>query len=123
MIIGFEKETGTLTEYEKETLIPIFVKCLQRKKGKENAITNKMMCYKMQECGYNVCDSRVRKIINYIRVNHLVSGLVASGLGYYVADNPDEIKDYIQSLKGREEAIRAVREALEEQVGLSDNTA
>ena len=123
MIEGFNNETAPLNEYERETLLPIFVKCLQRKIGRDNAITNRMMCTKMEEYGYNVGETRIRKIINHIRTNNLIIGLVASGHGYYVADNPDEIKDYIQSLKGREEAIRAVREALEEQIWLSDDTA
>ena len=120
MIGGFENETGSLSEYEKETLLPIFVKCLQRKIGRENAITNRMMCTKMEEYGYKVGETRIRKIINHIRINNLISCLVASGNGYYVADNLKDIKEHIRSLKGREEAIKAVREALQEQAGLGD---
>lgn len=118
MIYGFENETGSLSEYEKETLLPIFIKCLQRKLGKDNAITNRMMCNKMQEYGYDVCETRIRKIINYIRVNNLISCLMASNKGYYVTNDPKEIKEYIRSLKGRVEAIMAVVRALEEQTGL-----
>lgn len=120
MIQGFEIETGSLNEYEKETLLPIMVKCLQRKIGKENAITNRMMCNKMQEYGYDVCETRIRKIINHIRVNNLINCLMASNKGYYVADNQREIKEYIRSLKGRVEAINAVIEAIQEQVGFDD---
>ena len=120
MIEGYNYETAPLTEYERETLLPIFVKCLQRKIGKENAITNKMMCNKMQEYGYKVGETRIRKLINHIRVNNLISCLVASGNGYYVADNPKDIKEHIRSLKGRVEAIMAVIGALQEQAGLSE---
>jgi hypothetical protein len=50
----------------------------------------------------------------------LISCLVASGNGYYVADNPKDIKEHIRSLKGRVAAILAVIEALQEQAGLGD---
>ena len=120
MIEGYKYETAPLTEYEKETLLPIFIKCLQRKIGKENAITNKMMCYKLEEYGYKVSETRIRKLINFIRTNNLISCLVASGNGYYVADNPKDIKEHIRSLKGRVAAILAVIEALQEQAGLGD---
>lgn len=120
MLNGFDKETAPLSEYEREILLPIMVKCLQRKIGKENAVTNKVMCAKMQEYGYDIGEVRVRKIINHIRVNNLISCLMASNKGYYIANDQKEIKDYIQSLKGRERAIKAVREALEEQMGLGD---
>ena len=69
MVKLFEKETAPLTEYERETLLPIMVKCLSRKKGKESAITNETMCEKMEEKGYKMSTARVRKIINHIRMN------------------------------------------------------
>lgn len=122
MIENFEKETNPLSEYEKETLLPIMVKCLERKIGKDNAVTNRMMCTKMEEYGYDICETRVRKIINNIRLNNYVSCLVATGKGYHVAETPEEVKEYIRSLKGREDAIKAVRVALEEQIGISDDS-
>lgn len=116
MLQGFEQQTGKLTDYEKNTLLPIMVKCLGRKVGKENAVTNAYMCDKMNENGYEIGEARVRKIINHIRTNGLVPCLMASSFGYYVTNNAEELRAYIASLKGREEAIRAVREAVEEQL-------
>lgn len=116
MITNFEFQTAPLTDYESEKLLPIMVKCLERRKGKAMAITNSEMCSKMQAFGYAITDIRVRKIINHIRLYGLVSSLIASNRGCYVAEDPKEVRDYIQSLKGREEAIKAVREALEAQV-------
>ena len=116
MIQGFENETQPLNEYELETLIPIMVRCLGRRVGVANAITNTEICRRMRGCGYEINDVRVRKIINYIRVNSLVSCLLATSKGYYVASNIDEVNDYIKSLEGREQAIRIVKEALLEQV-------
>ncbi len=116
MIQGFEQQTGKLTEYEKGVLLPVMVKCLERKIGKGNAVTNAYMCDRMNESGYDVGEARVRKIINYIRINGLVPCLMASSFGYYITNDADELKSYIASLKGREEAIRAVRRAVEEQL-------
>ena len=47
----------------------------------------------------------------------MVTCLIASGKGYYRAENRQEVVDYIESLKGRENAIKAVRMALEKQIG------
>ena len=116
MIDGFQKETAKLNDYERTVLLPVMVKCLERKIGKENAVTNAYMCVKMNEKGYEISEARVRKIINHIRTNWLVSRLMASNTGYYVTNDADELRAYITSLKGREEAIRAVRKAVEEQL-------
>ena len=116
MLNGFEKQTKKLNDYEKDVLLPIMVKCLQRKVGKENAITNAVMCEKMNERGYQITESRVRKIINYIRTQWLVPRLMATNAGYYVTNDECELRAYIASLKGREDAIRAMRHAVEEQL-------
>lgn len=116
MINGFEKQTEKLTDYEKEVLLPVMVKCLERKVGKENAVTNAYMCVRMNAKGYEIGEARVRKIINHIRTNNLVPRLMASSCGYYVTNDENELKSYIASLKGREDAIRAMRNAVEEQL-------
>ena len=72
MIENFEKETKDLTDYEKRILLPIMVKCLANHKGKDMAVSNALICAKMSECGYQISDTRVRKIINHIRINALV---------------------------------------------------
>ena len=116
MIEGFTKQTEKLSDYEKEVLLPTMVKCLKRKVGKENAVTNAYMCDRMNEKGYEIGEARVRKIINHIRTNNLVPRLMASSCGYYVTNDKNELKSYIASLKGREDAIRAMRNAVEEQL-------
>jgi prefoldin subunit 5 len=55
-------------------------------------------------------------MIQYIRLNNLVPGLVATSKGYFVAQSPDEINDWIESLKSRENAIRKIREQAEQHV-------
>ena len=66
MITTFETQTKPLTEYEKDTLLPIMVKCLSKHIGKDKVITNAEMCAKMAIYGYKIGETRVRKIINHI---------------------------------------------------------
>ena len=115
MIQGFVKQTKELTEYESGVLLPIIVRCLKNHVGKENVITNCEMCCKMEECGYDINEARMRKIINHIRNHCLVPCLVATGKGYYVTTSVQEMKNFIESLNGRIEAITAMRDSMMQQ--------
>lgn len=114
MIKGFFKETQPLTDYEKDTLLPILISGLKCKSGKNNAVTNKHIVNSLKS-KYKISDARVRKIINYIRTNDLVPALIATSDGYYIAQSETELLEYEDSLKGREDAIRAVRQSIERQ--------
>ena len=116
MIATFETQTKPLNEYEREKLLPIMVKCLARHIGKNRAISNSQMCAKMAVYGYQIGETRVRKLINHIRNNCLVERLLASGKGYYVTESTEEMETYIKSVKNREDAIRAMRMSMEEQL-------
>lgn len=109
MIPGFEDITYDLTA-EEEKLIPVFVKGLSKKIGKDNAVTSTHIMRKIP--GLN--GARVRKIINYIRNNYLVPGLLANSSGYYVSKSKEEVREYINSLGHREAAIYSVRKKMEE---------
>jgi predicted GTPase len=109
MIKGFENETAPLSEYEEKTLVPVFIRGLITKVGKDNSVTNKQIVTALKMAGYRISDTRVRKIINHIRINGLVQGVIATSDGYYIATSEQELEDYEQSLLGREAAIRAVR--------------
>jgi len=113
MLQGFDEHTEELSEYE-HSLVPIFVRGLQTKQGKSKAITNEQMCEAMRKASHNVNPARVRKIINYIRNNGLIAGLIASSSGYYVTNDVKELKDYIDSLNGRINAIKRVKNKFEE---------
>lgn len=116
-LLRFEPETTKLTEYELK-LVPIVVNILKSRLGRENAITNKNLVNRMSKLGFSsITPERMRKLINHIRIYDLLDCLVASSKGYYISNNEKEISDYIDSLRGREEAIRAVRLALEAQLG------
>lgn len=115
MIKGFEHQTMELNDYEREILLPIFVRSLSKRIGKAKAATNKYICERLSELGYTLNDSRLRKIINYIRTNGLVPCLVAANCGYYVAESEQDLLDYEESLLGRENEIRRVRLSIEKQ--------
>ena len=115
MIKGFENETAPLSEYEERTLLPVMVRSLAVKRGRASAVTSTYICGRLKAKGYDINGARVRKLINHIRVRGLVPRLIATSDGYYIASDNRELSDYIESLKGREAAIRSVREAMERQ--------
>lgn len=114
MIIGFTTETEPLNDDERK-LLPQFVNGLRTKIGKEKAITNKQIRSKFKDRGVSIPDSRVRKIINHIRINGLVELLCASSNGYYIAKNDKEINEYMIGLKSRIEAQNLVLNKLIQQ--------
>ena len=116
MLNGFEQQTKPLTEYEFD-ILPIIVKCLKRHIGKDNAITNDEMSEGMYKHGYRkVGSARIRKIINHIRINGMIDGLMATSDGYYITTDIKEMMSYISSLDGRIQAITEVRDAMVEQL-------
>lgn len=114
MINGFQTETQPLTDYERQTLLPVMIAGLRRKTGRGMAVTNKYILSRLKD-RYKISEARVRKLINHIRVNGLVPCLIATSEGYYIAQSEQELADYEQSLLSREEAIRAVRLAIDRQ--------
>lgn len=116
MIVNYEKQTQPLNEYEREVLLPIMVKCLRKHVGEKMCISNGKMCSALKESGYKASETAIRKIINNIRITGAIPYLVSTGNGYYVATKHEEVSRCIESLRGREDAIRAVRVALEEQI-------
>lgn len=116
MINGFDELTQPLTDYERDTLLPVIAYGLSLKIGKRAAITNGRICDALRSKGYKITEPRLRKIVNHIRTRGMVANLVATSKGYYVATTIEEMTDYIASLKARESAIREVRVALEGQM-------
>ena len=115
MIQGFEEITQPLTDYERDTLLPLIRWGLSTKLGKDKSIAGSTIIKKMKAQGYKLDGPRLRKIINHIRANDMITGLVSTSKGYYVASTAEEIDDYIYSLQGRVEAIKEVIRALSRQ--------
>lgn len=120
MIKNFEDFTIELTDAELK-LIPMMVDRFSTKRGIKNIVTADTMIAKMdQALGIKMKDTRIRKMIQFIRVNNLVPGLIATSRGYYTAETVAEINQWIESLKARESAIREIREVAERHVHLME---
>jgi len=115
MINGFDEQTQPLTKKEATQLLPIFVKCLLPHIGKENRVTSSQMIQGFKAYNIKMDGPRVRKIINHIRTNDLVPGLIATSEGYYRAVTEDEMIRHEESLLEREAAIREVRRSIQRQ--------
>lgn len=115
MITGFEEQTNPLNEYERDVLLPVILKGLRTKIGKGNAVTNKHIIQCLSPA-YRINDARLRKLINHIRVNGLLPCLMATSEGYYISNSLPELQKYVDSLKGREDAIKAVRVSITRQM-------
>ena len=94
MIKGFSEETQPLTEYERKVILPIILEGLKTKIGKANAVTNKYIISRLRD-GYKIDAARLRKIINHIRTNDLLPGLIATSEGYFLATTESELLEYI----------------------------
>lgn len=115
MLKGFEQQTSPLNEYELGTLLPLIIRGLQTKIGVTRVIPGSTIIRKMKALGYKLDGPRLRKIINHIRNNDIIPGLVSNSNGYYVATSADEIDDCISSLQGRVDAIQSNIDALKRQ--------
>jgi hypothetical protein len=108
MITGFEDITYELTKYEREVLLPLFVRGLKTKVGKHNSVTSSTISTTLKGQGYKVSGPRIRKIVNYIRVHRLIKNLIATSKGYYISEDPEEIEKYVESLRQRIREITLV---------------
>ena len=115
MITNFQVETQELNEYELKTLLPVVVRGLETKRGKENAITNKAICEALTEKNYEITGVRLRKLIHHIRANDIIPLLLATSKGYYISTDNTEIENYIQSLKERVNSISFIKNCLQKQ--------
>ena len=115
MIKGFSNETSPLNDYELRVLLPVILAGLKDKQGKRNAVTNGYIIGRLKQQGYRIDAPRLRKVINHIRTNDLIPGLIATSEGYFLAEDEQELMDYEDSLRGREEAIKADRMAIARQ--------
>lgn len=108
MITNFETTTSQLTKAEAKT-IPHIKRLL--KKG-ATVTSKEISAYVYERTGDNLEGTRVRKLINHMRINKLQKNILASNKGYYVSDNNKDIIRYKRSLKGRISAINEVLKSL-----------
>ena len=109
MINDFENITFELTEDELNK-VPLIIKGISLRKGKEMAVSGSVICDKM-----NLKGARLRKLINYIRVKNLHYGLCSCSKGYYTANTLEALEGCIISLRQRISSQVKVLNALEGQ--------
>lgn len=107
MLEGFEEYTVKLSK-EELNVLPTIVYGLQFRVGSEKAVTNKEIEEGLKKKGINISAPRIRKIVNHIRNNGYIEGLVASSKGYYITRNPEEVRSWINSLESRNRANEAL---------------
>jgi len=115
MLKNFEKITVELTDLELQ-YVEYLGQWFMDNQGKKNTLKNADIA-KFIEKIFNkkIADSRVRKVIQFLRTNGLPN-LIATSNGYFYSEDVNEIQDWVISLKQRELAIREIREKAEKQI-------
>jgi hypothetical protein len=89
-----------IEDFEKKEIVPLIVGVLETKIGIGTAVKCQHIVGYLAECGHKVDPGRFRLMINYIRSNDLVIGLVASQRGYYRTSDPAIIAKWIDKEMG-----------------------
>ena len=110
-----KKEKRSLNSYDLNVLLPILKKGLEKKKGIANAVTGKEIMLGLQSNGLKINMRNISRIINYIRLNDLIVGLMGSSAGYYITDNEQELIKYENRLLSHEASLREVRMSMKRQ--------
>lgn len=112
MIEGFEKYTIELNDDELK-IVHIMVDRFTHKPGIKNIVTNPQIVDGLKSIGIETTEPRIRKIIQYIRTNALIPGLIATSKGYYSTNDIEHLEQWIVTMKQRENAIRESRKSIE----------
>lgn len=124
MLTLFQNITEELTPLEKQTLVPMLIDTLAFT-NEHRRHTGANICRWFEASGYHVSGSRLRKMINYIRVLNVKKGaqcnlgnmvVIGASNGYFVTSKIEIIKDQIQSLQGRMDSMAAVVDSLQAQL-------
>ena len=115
MKIELKREPQGLSNYDLNVLLPILKKGLETKKGEANAVNGKQIIEGLRSHGLKINNRSMHMLINHIRTNDLIEGLMASRAGYYVSNSEHELANYEASLLGRETSIRDVRLSMQRQ--------
>lgn len=116
MITGFEEQTSTITHAEKITADRLVRILKLHCHGEANAKTaDKLRLHLLNTYGEgrDLKGARFRKVVNYIRTNHLVKNLISSSSGYWIETDKQRVREYVESLRQRAAAILAVSESFD----------
>ena len=105
MILNFEEYTGELSQEEIQ-LAHDLIKHFGRK-TKDNPVKARDIVEGVRntyKLSFKFDEARLRKIINYYRVNSIIP-ILSSKNGYYVSEDPEDIKAMTKSLSQRASSI------------------
>ena len=115
MLTNFERLTQDITEKERTETLPLVVQLLRGKVGKDKAIKNKQLIKKLiYRYGIKISEVKIRKIIHIIHTEGLIKRLMATSKGYFVTNDIEEYRKYIESRQQRERNINAATRACQQ---------
>lgn len=120
MITNFEQITHELSGAELQLLPGIIASFKRRTKNnpiKAPAIVeaiNKQL--QIQGHGVKFTETRLRKVVNYIRSAGIIP-LIATSKGYYVSYDHDEIRRQVKSMYERANAILSAADSMNKWIG------
>ena len=122
MIKGFEEETEKLSKDEIH-VTALVVELMKGHVGRSCAVSARHIQKLLAENHFIIiAEARIRKIINHIRRHNMVHLLLANNVGYYVATDLADAKEYLKSLEQRIAAQQQVYNELEHQINESKET-
>lgn len=117
MITLFKNITYEITDREKLVLMPMLLQILQNSHC-DNRITGRQLCVWFRAQGHQVTGSRLRKMVNYIRVTNAAKPAVLIGAsnGYFYSTDVETIRLQIESVRGRIDSMTAFLDTMEAQM-------
>jgi hypothetical protein len=104
-----------LTPHESEVLLPLVVQILQHRETKEKVFSNTKIRNVLKEFGEDISDGQIRKLVFNIRNNSIIELLIANHNGYFVANNIGDIRQWINTHKGKIVAMGKTLDSIEAQ--------
>lgn len=127
MIKNFEQLTDELSDDERNYIFPRLIRLLSTCIGKEKAVTNSQIIrhFNINNPSYTegleprkikTNQARIRHMIHILRVSDTIPLLIATFHGYYISNDHQEVRGYIQSVDDRLRSIYQIRRALKRQL-------
>lgn len=101
MLTNFEHLTQELNEDE-HRMVDVIIARFKKLPGKQHVVTNTQIMQKLNEAyNLNLKEPRIRKLIQFIRMNNLLPGLVGTSQGYFYTNDVEEIQKWVDSMQER----------------------
>jgi len=105
-----------LTSHEHNVLLPLVIGIMSHRSDKEKVFSNNKIRRVLKDFGHDINDMQIRKIVFYIRNNHLISLLLANNDGYYIGTNIQQVNAWIETQEGKIEAMKLTLKSIKEQM-------